>query len=270
MDDWSLPADLSKPTPRKVGMSGTFKGTVVLIVGLFATLVLPISAIGYSVFHKAEVLKDRGVEVAGVVERTYTTISRKAYQYHVVYTFTPKGLAGAAPSAIRAEAVVSSTDFQKASPGRRLPIMYDPSDLSNSRPNIADEVRKAEPFDVVKLTLLAVLGFVSVALLLCSFRIVRYFRDSAILRWGQAVPATIVREEEQTTRGGPTSKVTYRFKDATGKLVEGSQKYVPTATDSRPGFSAHRMKFMFNPTVVFDPKDSARNILYPSTSAELR
>ena len=77
-------------------------------------------------------------------------------------------------------------------------------------------------------------------------------------------------EEEYRLKGARLAKVTYQFVDNAGTLVQGVQKNLPVKDDPRSNFVEHRMRVLGNRTVLFDPRNSKKSILYPTATAELR
>jgi len=106
------------------------------------------------------------------------------------------------------------------------------------------------------------------ALALGGFFVFRYRREKHVLQWGKAAPAKITGEYEIDTRSGRVAKVSYSFEDDNGVTRENT-KSLPVSDDPRPGFNDERARYLANPTAVFDPSNSKRNVLYPGTLAQL-
>jgi hypothetical protein len=87
-----------------------------------------------------------------------------------------------------------------------------------------------------------------------------YYKDKHLITWGRATEATITGKENPKGKDGGAVKdvisVTYQFVDADGKAVKGGTLLYPSYWPT----SDH----LDNPTVVYDPRDSAKNLLYPS------
>ena len=97
-----------------------------------------------------------------------------------------------------------------------------------------------------------------------------YARDKYLLRWGTVVPAKIIGEREyRGPHNAKFSAVTYSFTDRDGNTVEGTRKAVARQADIRPGFAEIRARIFANPTVLYDPRNSRRNTLYPPSAAEM-
>ena len=80
--------------------------------------------------------------------------------------------------------------------------------------------------------------------------------------WGRIADAKIIEERDYVVRHGRRLAVTYEFADSQGNIVRGSQKSLPTRDDTRESWRDLVRKVMLYPAVLFDPNDSARNLLY--------
>jgi hypothetical protein len=89
-----------------------------------------------------------------------------------------------------------------------------------------------------------------------------------VLQWGKAAPAKIIGEHEIDTRSGRVAKVRYSFEDENGITRENTRS-LPVSDDPRPGFKEERERYLNNPTAVFDPRNSKRNVLFPGTQLQL-
>jgi hypothetical protein len=96
----------------------------------------------------------------------------------------------------------------------------------------------------------------------------RYRREKHVLQWGKAAPAKIIGEDEIETRSGRVAKVRYSFEDDNGVTRENTRS-LPVSDDPRPGFTEERARYLNNPTAVFDPRNSKRNVLYPGHLLEM-
>lgn len=83
-----------------------------------------------------------------------------------------------------------------------------------------------------------------------------YYREKHLIRWGSVAAATILDETN-----GPRSslRIHYCFNDANDRTVKGVRK-----TDNRPQFQRSRARLLDNPTVLYDPQNTTRNMLYPA------
>ena len=96
-----------------------------------------------------------------------------------------------------------------------------------------------------------------------------YRREKKLLAVGGFSPAQIVGEREVRGRNKTYSNATYSFADASGTMVTGIRKYVPIEGDGDPRWAAVRRRILENPTALYDPENSARNILWPPSYVEL-
>ena len=91
----------------------------------------------------------------------------------------------------------------------------------------------------------------------------KYKYEKYILQYGEIAFASIAREYEYDSRTGMLSEVTYSFMDRSGNVVAGSRKGVPAPYSQRDELNEIRAQILSNPTALYDPKDSSKNILYP-------
>jgi hypothetical protein len=95
-----------------------------------------------------------------------------------------------------------------------------------------------------------------------------YRREEYVLQWGKAAPAKIIAEHQVKTRSGLIAKVSYSFEDDHG-VTRRKTISLPVSNDPRPGFAEERARYLNNPTAVFDPRNSKRNVLFPGTLLQL-
>jgi hypothetical protein len=95
-------------------------------------------------------------------------------------------------------------------------------------------------------------------------------REKCILESGKAAPAVLIKMKKYSFRDIRLVWLTYHFVDETGVSVHGS--YGPYGADRKihPTAASAWESKLSNLTVVYDPKDSRKNILYPAHYAELR
>jgi len=91
----------------------------------------------------------------------------------------------------------------------------------------------------------------------------RSYKEKLLLQKGNVAPAIIVKEEN-IAWGDELMAVTYQFTDTSGKVYEGVRKDLPRRSDKRSGSPQRLAKFLDNPTVIYNPDNAAKNILYPS------
>jgi hypothetical protein len=108
--------------------------------------------------------------------------------------------------------------------------------------------------------------FVSILVLLM---LLAYTRERYLLRWGGVAPARMKAENQTQRRGMSSTKylaVAYSFTDKDGNIIETQTSI---RADNRPASIEVRNRILDKPTVLYDPKDSSRNILYPPSTVEL-
>jgi hypothetical protein len=91
-----------------------------------------------------------------------------------------------------------------------------------------------------------------------------YREEVELVRWGAIAPAKITDEDKISSRHGKSARLVYRFRDRDGGLGEGRRGNLPVAGP----FQSHvadplMLSIRANPLVLYDPRDSSRNLLYP-------
>jgi hypothetical protein len=272
MGDWTMPLPLSRPPPpRSVRMSGVWLSLVILIVVVFSIPVAVLTATAFGVAHEIKALEKRGIDVAGTVVDLHAAIEGHGRSNHgplVDYTYEPKEYAGKPDHTIHTERVASQAEYPGLRIGGAVAVVYDP--LNPERSELKSRV---EGYSVGKdsavvppaLLLMFVIPAVITAVVLWN-----YFGEKRLLRWGKATRATIIGEVEYQGRRGKMARVMYTFEDDQGATLQGEKAGLATQDDERPDFVEHRLRFLRNPTAVYDPRNSARNMLYPGDAAILR
>jgi len=65
---------------------------------------------------------------------------------------------------------------------------------------------------------------------------------------------------------GDTTEIAYQFTDQAGQIVRGVRRKFPPKHDERSRSVAMRAKMLDHPTVLYDPADSRKNLLYPGVT----
>jgi len=267
MADWVMPAALAQPMPRKVSMNGCFGGFFILfamMAGMIVSLILVIS--GASA-HKTFVLKQRGQEIMGnVVSERAVKEKNNTYSYFIDYRFEPPELSHQAVNFEGDEVKVRASLYYAAGIGDPIAVIYDPERPSRSMLLAsfdAMQEHSAWPLAWIGCTMIG--GPTIVIGVLYGFY---YRREKHILQWGKAAPAKIIGEHEIATRSGRVAKVSYSFEDDHG-VTRRNTRSLPVSGDPRPGFVEERERYLNNPTAVFDPRNSKRNVLFPGTLLQL-
>jgi len=230
-----------------------------------ALIVISASIWEYSPIRTLETLKSRGVATEGTIVGLRTVKPRRSVVYKLDYQFEAKIGSSAQSATYQGTDDTSFDILQRSKIGGSVPIVYDPQDPKTSIENIEDKLHHRYIFRVFVIMLLFSLGFwffVRAVMWMPVDR--RFYRERYLLRWGRAAPATIVHKSEYLLRNGLTraADVTYRFTDAEGKVVEGLRRRVLTG---EAGMSGNALKVWLSPTALFDPRNSAKNMLYPAT-----
>lgn len=274
MPAWCLPAELQTPVPRPARITFRARWQLIGISLFFAILiVLPIVLPGPDIWTRVE-LKWHGVDTSGQVTRLFVE-HRKNTLYHVAYRYTPpEAEAGVQPwGALEqfGEGTVTPEDYRALRLGAPLPVIYDPRDPARALPNFHDSVRTDSPARMLALPAILTGGLFVTGCLAISMFFWRCRKERALLAFGAATPATILSEDEYFRRYGRVCDVAYRFVNAAGATVDGVYKDLPSETASRGDSRARqtRQQLFGNPTALYDPRNSARNTLYPPLFAEI-
>lgn len=147
--------------------------------------------------------------------------------------------------------------------GGVVPLVYDPlrPDRVALKSTVdANRLRKHPPWVPVLVLMILFLG-VPLALLI-SYIVFIYLRERRLLRGGKLARATIVGESEYVYRSLSRSDATYTFQDHRGAVWTGLSKgsVWRNPDDPRPDPDLIEV-----PTAVYDPRNSARHMLYPGS-----
>lgn len=96
-------------------------------------------------------------------------------------------------------------------------------------------------------------------------------KERGLLAFGPATSATILGADLYSRRYGRVCDVAYRFVDVAGAKVDGMSRDQPSEPVARGDSRAYqpRRRLFDNPTALYDPRNSARNTLYPPLFAEI-
>jgi hypothetical protein len=258
---WMPPPPLSPETPRRVEANpkaGIYGFSLVYGV-LFVFLITDLDH-----FRTIRSLQESGLQVTGHVVGKYMTKPGRHPPYHVVYEYVPRTSSNGAQGVLTAENAVSGEDYQRLRIGQGVPVVYDTTDPKSVALNFKGEVYQEDPLDIAKGDMAFMAIYAPIYLVALIFLLRAYFREKRLLRFGIAAPAEITEEIESGMNENSRSRLIYRFEDGSGNWVEGIKNAVPGKYDGRPASVSYRMCLLDNPTVLYDPRDSARNLLYPS------
>jgi len=253
MNIWTPPRELTQSVPRSIRI----RGRLLMLFGLITALlpgiaVLLIVSILYG-DREMMIMKERGIATEGTVINLNSP--GPGHGHHIEYRFMGSH-ANNDGSRMSREAIYQRRDgvdwhhYMHLTVGSKVPVIYDPSNPNTSALNFEDSVRTSDPFENMKflyVLMLCVFGIpYTVIMTVCLIPICKQIR---LIKWGRAAEATIIEKKEVQGRAR-TITVTYRFRDADGKIVQGVRKLLPTDAD------------LNNATVVYDPRNSAKNMLY--------
>jgi hypothetical protein len=267
MSDWVMPAALARSTPRKVTTNGCFGSFFVLYGVMTTVIVFLILVIAAASAHKTSVLKHRGHEIIGhVVSEHVVEGKNNSHSYFIDYRFEPPELTHQAVNFEGDEVQVRASQYYGAETGDPIAVIYDPERPERSMLLASFNAEKLHGPWPLALIACAIIG--GSALILGGLYVFYYRREKRVLQWGKAAQAKIIGEYEVETRSGRIAKVTYSFEDANG-VTRKNKRSLPVSRDPRPGCAEERARFLMNPTAVYDPRNSKRNVLYPGTLLQL-
>ena len=266
---WSMPAELDQAAPRRTQIKVAFR--VAIIVGVAALWALAALAV-LGVFldcHAAERLGASGVDTVAVVIDARVSAQHRGggQRYVVTYIFVPQTQTSLSRS-YTGDAGVSAAEFNALPVGQPVPVTYDPHSPSFSRLKLDLDGRLAHPYDaVLHAVQLVLVVFGALTVVPLGVARVAYVRERRLARWGSVASATIVGERQVSSGRQRYTQVTYQFFDENGVLVTGRRSSLPSRRMLEAGYdqviySAWHAVFD-NPTVIYDPANSSRNLLYP-------
>jgi hypothetical protein len=217
--------------------------------------------------HQTKMLETRGIDISGTVAALQPRhrVWRGFRGPYVDYIYQPKELIGKPNRTARAESTISEQEYGALRIGATVLLVYDPLHPDHAQlKNFveAHRLRKGRPYWVSGLVLVTLFPGLMLSLIM-PFMLAPYFGEKRLLKWGKAAKATIVGEFEFPSGDGKKLALTYRFDDDCGVAVKGQATiYLGPADDPHP-----------NPmtmTVVYDPRGSERNMLYPGSTVRIR
>ena len=260
MSNWTLRPELDQTLPRSVRMSPGGK-TVLGFFTLFYMVMLAIAgaATGPSIY-KTSVLKTRGLAAEATVTDLRTVQGRHGPTYSVDYSYE-------LPHENARYSATDSTDlshFSQLHAGDAVPIAYDRVSPGTSALNFGNQVFATSDLAIFFPLILSI-AIVSLGSMIAPLLILRsYYRDKRLLQTGLAAAATILEDHEHMGHGAKVANLAYSFTDNLGSTVKGWRGGLP-AKDKRT--TAWSRAIFENPTVIYDPQNSRRNMLYPSAWA---
>ena len=267
MADWVMPAALAQPMPRKVSINGCLGGFFILFAMMAGMILSLILIIAVASSHKMSVLEQRGVEITGnVFSRHIVEGKNNSHAYFVEYRFEPPELSHQAVIFEGDEVQVSAALYYAVRVSGPIDVIYDPERPARSMLLASFNLAKAHSAWPMVWIASAIIG--GPTLVIGGLYGFYYRREKHVLQWGKAAPANIIGEYQIKTRSGLIAKVTYSFEDDHG-VTRKKTISLPVSSDPRPGFAEERARYLNNPTAVFDPRDSKRNVLFPGSLLQL-
>jgi hypothetical protein len=262
MSQRNVPVVLNQPLPRRTQATYLVRLPATILAAVFVGLVLVATLPIYSRFHRLETLKHEGISTDGeITDLTQEHGRNDSISYRVDYRFFAAPSSGGSQTAHQAKEYVDVDTYRWLFIGRTVAVVYAPLDAEQSALNIGNVIRTTNNY-VGALKVYAIMFAICAGLyvVMIPFTLGPYLREKKLLRWGKIAPAEIVEDYEERSGRMPLSRVTYRFRDGTGNTVQGirdglAQKQYRTAAVS--------IDMLENPTVLYDPKDSRKNLLYP-------
>jgi len=264
MTEWNLPPELAQQLPRAAGPTTSTKVSLILTPLFPLFYVFLIFSICISHDHELDILKQRGIPTQAMIT-ALNEYHGKNSSWAATYSFE----AAAVPTKYLIHEAISWQEFRSLGVGASIPILYDPEDPHIAGINFNDRIHTQNPYqDMIRLISFMMAFLIPFSFLLTLFVYYRYRKEKYLLQWGHAVQANIISEKEIRSGKVRCTEITYKFMDAKGVEIQSKRNDLPIKGDIR---SEKTRKFfdavVTNPTVLFDEKNSSKNILYPSRLA---
>jgi len=220
--------------------------------------------------HKARMFETRGIDISGIVVGRHQSFIDEKGVYEAPfldYTYAPKELAGEPNPVVRVKRSVSEKDYLAFRVGAAVPLVYDPAhpDQAIFKSTVEAHRGHKDPLRGEIVLLLVTMFPGGVAAILSVYLLWKHLRERSLLKWGKAAEATVVVESEYVYKGDSRATISYTFRDDGGARRTGRTTIsLGPAGDPRPFPDLIEL-----PTAVYDPRNSARNVLYPGFAARL-
>jgi len=268
MTVWTPPGPLTQPAPRRVKMKASMLAYVAPFFVIAGVTVLPALLNAERETNDAKDLREHGVEAKATIDGLYTHRQRSRISYHAVYHFADPAHPGDAKYYISGDDRIEQSLYDTLKANSSVGILYDSRDPEHSAIEAELDRQPALEFQVNDIAFrlgLPALIFVGLAV----YGFMKFLAEKRLLQRGQPVSATIIGETEVQGRNGRTARVAYSFKDAGGQTIQGKRGGIPTSDAKSEKSIAARACLLDNPTVLYDPGNSAKNMLYPGVFATL-
>jgi hypothetical protein len=110
----------------------------------------------------------------------------------------------------------------------------------------------------------------AITLMLLLYQVNLYRQQKNLMSQGTAAPATYTGYYEYFRGKQRFARTTYAFKDGRGDLVQGEKSTLLVQSDTRPELVKLADLNSEKPFVLFDPRNSAKHMIYPGTLTEFR
>ena len=268
--DTTIPPELHQSLPRRVRIRRRILYPVFLSSLMNFLIFIPLFFfLIYLPAVKQVALQEHGIDTLGTVTGKIIEHAKNSYHYKVSYTY--RAINTQEPVYSDTDKV-DATDSAQVEIGQPIPVIYDSQNSGQSSINLHNWVRTRDPYRMFSVFVPIFLGMPIVTTLL--FALILYFssrKETALIKQGTATNATILHQENYNAgKAGVLCKATYSFRDAQGQTIEGERKSLPTEASAAKNAISRliRDQALKNPTVLYDPQDSRRNILYPGIYVE--
>ena len=246
-------------------MDGTIKVMAIFTISFFWVLSGLALFIVFLSCNSVVHFKAAGVSTVAVITSTKALPAPRGggYIYSAGYIFVPQTNTSLSRSYVGYSSL-SASAFSTLAVGGTVLVTYDPHSPSYSKMNTELDVRWADPYSSFFLlmeVIVPVLGFLTAATLLRGRK--HYLLERSLVRWGSVASAVITAERKVSGGKVHRTRVTYEFRDQDGNLVIGQRSDLPSKKEREAGYNPAYAAVMDNPTVLYNPYDSSRNLLYP-------
>ena len=248
-DDWTSPAELERPLPRPVRMTGMGILGVVLFLLFMAVPAFMISMAIRDDARAASYLRQmaaEGRETDAAVTRLWISHGSKgSTSWHVAYEYDVDG------RTYRSQNAIARSHWESLQARGRLPVSYAASDPSRVYPT-ADPPRRTSP-----LLWGFVVIFTGLFVALPLAGIVGVFRSRRLLAEGMPARGRVTSCKRVQSRNGVSYVIRYEFTAMDGTACQGKgsvRMYTPEGSSI---------------TVLYDPNLPRRNATYPMTMAKV-
>ena len=204
-DPTSMFAELARPVPRNVRMTGTGWANVALLMVIFgaeAAFLVYASNDAFHIYTTRNTLRAGASETTGQIMREW--VSEKRSTQHIGYAFTVDG------TTYSGESIVPKNLWESLKNAEGVKIKYSPADPRINHPADWEDSTNGVWSRLVFPAMLSVFGVVLLRLLRAQRRLV-----------AEGLPAlACVTERIKRGRGGYFLK--YEFRTGTGEMVKGS------------------------------------------------